>query len=118
MCSLRKFRYLVVTVLMTILATLPLAQSGAGGLTAAHSYQDNSEIGIWAREFMNCLGDRVDIYVELIGAGELGSTSELVQAVQSHEVDVAVLSVASIIEHRAYIASSRLIDGPGCREQS
>ena len=96
MSLIPKSRCLLVTILVSVLATLPLSPSHAGGLTAAHSYQEDSEIGSWAREFMTCLKNRAGIYVELIGKGRLGSASELLQAVQSHQIDIAVLPVALV----------------------
>ena len=45
MSLIPKPRCLLVTILVSGLATLPLSPSHAGGLTAAHSYQEDSEIG-------------------------------------------------------------------------
>ena len=63
----------------------------------AHTYSEESNLGIWARDFQQCVKDKEDIVVEIIPSQLIGDSMEIAESVFHGELDMAILpaSIAS-----------------------
>ncbi len=74
----------------------PATNALAGGLTFAHGYQEDSDFGRWARNFIECATSRSGIHVEMYPAGAVGRSWELPQRLLSGQIDMAMVPATAM----------------------
>jgi TRAP-type C4-dicarboxylate transport system substrate-binding protein len=87
--------FAAVALVLSAPAAVP-SKAVAGGLIAAHPFADQSAVDLWGREMANCVGSSFGIPVELLPAGTIGRSDDLLDALRKGQLDLAILPVATI----------------------
>lgn len=73
-----------------------IRSSESAGLTLGHAYGMNTTIGAWAKNLSTCISNRLDVPVVTVGAGALGGSRTIADAVLRGRIEFAVLPVQSL----------------------